>query len=454
MKPPPLLSQLIVTAAFLLGLAACGGGGGGGGGTTTSSQSPPAPSVWSGVRQIGVAGTYTTGGDIAIDTAGNVYATGRTEGNLDGNSTSGSRDFILVKYDSVGTRQYVKQLHAPNAETTAMSVATDTSGNVYVAGYTFGAFDGNTQTGHVDLILTKFDSNGAKQFSRQLGAAGNSAETHAVAVDSNNGFVYVVGYTTGGLNGNAQTGTTDAFLAQYTTGGNLNYVRQLGVATKSTDGWSVAVDASGNVYVAGNTTGGLNGNTLIGTRDAFLAQYTSAGTLNYVTLLGAASKETNGTSVAVDTSGHVYVAGFTAGGLNGNTLTGTEDSFLAQYTSAGSLNYVRQLGGASAGTWANHVFAASSGDVYVAGTTTAGLNGNALAGTRDAFFAKYTGAGTVDYARQLGSVGVDTWGSGVTIDASGSTFLGGGTYGGLNGTTRVGNSDIFIAKYNSSGTLQ
>lgn len=454
MKPSTIVSELIVTTALLLGLSACGGGGGGGGGAATSSQNPPAPTVWTGVKQIGVAGAYTTGGDIAVDASGNVYTTGRTEGNLDGNSTSGSRDFILVKYNSVGTRQYVKQLHAPNAETTAMAVATDTSGNVYVAGYTFGAFDGNTQTGNVDLILTKFDSSGAKQFSRQLGAAGNSVETHAIAVDSNNGYVYVVGYTTGGLNGNAQIGTTDAFLAQYTTAGDLNYVRQLGVATKSTDGGSVAVDTSGNVYVAGNTTGGLNGNTLTGTRDAFLAQYTSAGTLNYVVQLGAATKDTYGTSVAVDASGNLYLAGQTAGGLNGNTLTGTADAFLAQYTSAGSLNYVKQLGAAGDSASARHVFVASSGDVFLAGTTSVGLNGNTLVGTSDAYFAKYSSAGNLDYVRQLGAAGVDTWGVGVATDASQNIFFGGGSYGGINGNAPIGASDIFIAKYNSSGALQ
>lgn len=445
-------SKLSVTTLLLvLGLAACGGGGGGGG---TTSQNPPAASVWTGVKQIGVAGAYTSGGDIALDASGNVYATGRTEGNLDGNSTSGSRDFVLVKYDSVGARQYVKQLHAPNAETTAIAVATDASGNVYVAGYTFGAFDGNTQTGNVDLILTKFDSSGAKQFSRQFGVAGHSVETHAVAVDSNNGFVYVVGFTTGGLNGNTQTGTTDAFLAQYTTAGNLNYVRQLGTATKQTDGQSVAVDASGNVYVAGNTEGGLNGNTLTGTRDAFLAQYTSAGTLTHVAQVGAATKVTYGESVAIDTSGNVYLAGSTQGGLNGNTLTGTTDIFLARYVSGGSLTPFVQYGIAGAEVWANGLTVAASGDLYVAGTTYAGLNGNTLTGTTDAFFAKFSNTGTLGYVRQLGISGVGTWGRGIAVDASGNTFLGGGTYGNFSGNAQLGTSYMFVTKYNSSGALQ
>jgi hypothetical protein len=55
------------------------------------------------------------------------------------------------------------------------------------------------------------------------------------------------------------------------------YTKQLGVATKSTIGISVATDASGNVFVAGSTAGGLDGNTLTGTQDFFVTKYNSSG---------------------------------------------------------------------------------------------------------------------------------------------------------------------------------
>jgi hypothetical protein len=53
--------------------------------------------------------------------------------------------------------------------------------------------------------------------------------------------------------------------------------KQLGVAGKSTIGNSVATDANGNVYVAGDTFGGLDGNTLTGTIDFFVTKYNSSG---------------------------------------------------------------------------------------------------------------------------------------------------------------------------------
>lgn len=439
-------------AVFLLATAGCGGGGGGG---SSSSPVTSAPSAWSGVKQVGIAGADTYDMGVATDSHGSVYAVGRTDGNLDGNSTSGSRDFILIKYDSVGVRQYIKQLHAPSAETDASAVAVDASDNVYVAGYTYGSLDGNTLTGAADLILTKYDNSGSKLYTIQFGAAGAGTVAHSVAIDSARGFVYVVGDTDGGLNGNTLTGTRDAFLAQYTTAGILNYVRQLGAATTLTTGQAVAVDSSGNVYVAGYTEGGLNGNTLTGTRDAFLAQYTSAGTLSYVKQIGAAAKVTYGRSVAVDASGKVYLAGFTFGGLDTNTLTGTNDAYLAQYTAAtGTRNYVRQLGAAGAGTWADRVTTDISGNVYLAGEAGSGLNGNTQTGTNDAFYAKYTSAGALSYVRQLGAAGTTTWARGITVDAAGNTFMAGSTEGGLSGNTVLGSTDIFVAKYDGSGNLQ
>ena len=146
--------------------------------------------------------------------------------------------------------------------------------------------------------------------------------------------MYVAGYTTGGLDGNTLTGTYDFFVTKYDSIGVKQYTRQLGVAGKNTVGYSVATDASGNVYVAGYTTGGLDGNTLTGTYDSFVTKYDSIGVKQYTRQLGVAGKNTSG-SVATDANGNVYVAGHTTGGLDGNTLTGTYDSFVTKYDSSG-----------------------------------------------------------------------------------------------------------------------
>jgi hypothetical protein len=89
--------------------------------------------------------------------------------------------------------------------------------------------------------------------------------------------VYVAGPALGGLDGNTLTGTQDFFVTKYDSIGVKQYTRQLGVAGQDTYGFSVATDAKGNVYVAGETTGGLDLNSLTGTRDFFVTKYNSSG---------------------------------------------------------------------------------------------------------------------------------------------------------------------------------
>jgi hypothetical protein len=107
------------------------------------------------------------------------------------------------------------------------------------------------------------------------------------------------------------------------------------VAGADTGGNSVATDASGNVYVAGFSTGGFDGNTLTGTTDSFVTKYNSSGVKQYTRQLGVLGADTYGSSVATDGSGNAYVVGATFGGLDGNTLTGTTDFFVTKYDSGG-----------------------------------------------------------------------------------------------------------------------
>ena len=99
---------------------------------------------------------------VATDSSGNVYVTGNTNGGLDGNTSAGSWDLFVVKYNSSGTKQWTKQLGTSSTDW-AKGVATDSSGNVYVAGYTAGGLDGNTSAGGLDLFVVKYNSDGVKQ---------------------------------------------------------------------------------------------------------------------------------------------------------------------------------------------------------------------------------------------------------------------------------------------------
>jgi len=339
-----------------------------------------------------VAGGATQGISVAADASGNVYVVGWTDGGLDGNTKIGTRDVFFTKYNSSGTKLYTKQLGATGGFTQSYSGAIDASGNLYVTGLTTGGLDGITRTGTVDFFLTKYDSSGTKLYTKQLGVAGATTEGHSVATDAS-GNVYVTGWTNGGLDGNTKTGTSDFFLTKFDSSGTKLYTKQLGVAGAATQGNSVATDASGSAYVTGWTMGGLDGNTKTGSNDFFLTKFDSSGMKLYTKQLGVSGVVALGYSVATDASSNVFVTGYTMGGLDGNTLAGTDDFFLTKYDSSGAKLYTKQLGVAGAATIGVSVTAKASGNVYVTGSTAGGLDGNTKTGTTDFFLTKYNGSG-------------------------------------------------------------
>jgi uncharacterized delta-60 repeat protein len=406
--------------------------------------------VWT--KQLGVASKLTEGFGVATDSSGNIFVAGYTSGGLDGNSLTGVYDFFATKYDPTGAKLWTKQMGATSQQTEGVAVATDASGNVFVAGYTDGGLDGNSLTGSEDLFVTKYDSTSTKAWTKQLGTLGPSnVEANAATVDGS-GNLYIAGDTTGGLDGNTQTGTNDFFVTKYNTTGTKLWTRQLGVAAAFTSAYGVATDSSENIYVAGQTQDGLDGNSLTGYGDFFVTKYDSAGTKQWTRQLGVASHSANAYAAATDSSGNVYVAGDTDGGLDGNSRTGDTDFFVTKYDSSGTKQWTKQLGVASQETHAFGVATDSSGNVVVAGITTGGLDGNSLTGDTDFFVTKYNSAGTKLWTKQLGVASQDTYANAVSIDSSGNIFVTGGTYGGLDGNTLKGTQDVFVTKYDSTGT--
>ena len=436
--------------AFTL-LAACGSGES----SVVSAVGGAKSTSWVGTKQLGVANHITYGNAIATDHSGNVYVTGSTKGGLDGNTKQGSTfDAFVTKYSSNGVKQFTRQFGVAGRETVGTAVVTDAYGNVYVIGYTTGGLEGNAMAGSThDMFVTKYNGNGVRQFTRQLGVAGEKKVGIGVAIDASGSF-FVAGYTTGALDGNAMTGTVDAFYSKYNREGIHQFTRLLGVAGQETRGYGVSSDLSGNVFIAGYTEGSLDGNTLNGSADFFVTKYNSSGVKQFTRQFGVVRSETVGTAVTTDVSGNVYVTGRTTGGLDGKSVTGTHDSFVTKYNRNGVMQFTRQLGAVGAETRGNEIAIDASGNVFVGGTTSGALDGNALAGTDDFFVTKYNSDGGKQFTRQLGVAGRETDGNGVAIDASGNVFVVGATGGALDGNTLMGSFDFFVTKFNSNGVKQ
>ncbi len=435
------LTKFVLSLVTLV--TACGGGG-------TSSVGN---NSWIGTKQLGAAGIDTEGKSLATDASGNVYVVGFTDGGIDGNIKQGSYDFFLTKYDISGKKLFTKQSGVAGALALAYDVAIDAAGNVYVAGYTNGGLDGNTLSGTQDLFLTKYSSSGVKLFTKLMGAAGSMTQAFSISIDAS-GNVYVVGTTTGGLDGNARTGTEDFFVTKFNSSGAKQFTKQMGVVGGVTFGQSVATDASGNVYVSGITSGGLDGNTLTGDQDLFVIKYDSSGAKQFTKQMGTAGIRTITHSVATDNSGNVYVTGNTSGGLDGNTLTGLSDFFVVKYDGNGTKQFTKQVGVAGRFTEGWSVATDVSGNVYVAGNTTGGLDGNTRAGIKDLYVTKFNSSGVKQFTKQMGVVGRTTDANKVITDANGNIFLTGYTDGNLDGNTVAGVADLFVVKYNNSGVKQ
>jgi len=259
------------------------------------------------------------------------------------------------------------------------------------------------------------------------------------------GNAYISGYTQGSLGGPFAGGFADAFLAKYDSSGSLLWTRQMG--TTGQDGsYSVAVDGLGTAYISGETWGSLGGPNA-GGNDAFLAKYDSSGSLLWTRQVGTTDHDWS-SSVALDGLGNAYISGGTTGSLGGPNA-GFEDAFLAKYDASGSLLWTSQMG-TTAGDFSRSVAVDGLGNAYISGWTGGSLGGP-NAGQSDAFLVKYDSSGSLLWTRQIGTTANDLSFS-VAVDGLGNAYISGATYGSLGGPN-AGYYDAFLAKYDSSGSL-
>ena len=193
---------------------------------------------------------------VAVDDAGNIYITGSTFNFLDENSTSYSNVWV-AKYNNSGNQLWMQQLATSDYEG-ASGIAVDSTGNVYITGYTQGSLAG-TNAGD-DAWLAKYDSSGTQLWIQQLGTENND-RAKGVAVDSADN-VYITGSTEGSLGGINPAGddveSDDAWLAKYDSNGDQLWLQQLGIKDDD-EANGVAVDSAGNIYITGYTDGSPDG---------------------------------------------------------------------------------------------------------------------------------------------------------------------------------------------------
>jgi Beta-propeller repeat len=383
-------------------------------------------------RQIGTS-QFDRGTGVAVDSGGNAYICGWTEGDLAG-LRIGPRDVFLAKYNASGALVWTRKLGSPSGAW-GSDVALDGQGNAYLTGWSAGSI-GGPNAGDADAFLVKYDAAGTVLWKRQFGTVEYDL-AWAVAVDSA-GSAFVTGDTNGPLGGTS-VGSPDAFLVKYGASGVLLWKRQIG-GNLGTHGYGVAVDGAGSAYVTGRTSDDLGGPSA-GKDDMFLVKYDASGTLLWKRQLGSQWKD-QGTSVAVDDLGGVYVAGRTQGTLGATGLAG-DDVFLAKYDASGTLLWIGQEGTEREDRGFG-VAVDGAGNAYVTGFTERSLGGPSAGGS-DIFLLKYNASGTLLWKRQAGT-SEDEVAWDVAVDSTGNAHIVGGTFGGLGGPN-AGFEDVFLTKY-------
>lgn len=213
--------------------------------------------------------------------------------------------------------------------------------------------------------------------------------------------------------------------------------------------FAIAVDASGNVYLTGNTnsvdfptTVGAFQTALQGASDAFVVKLSSSFTARYSTYLGGTTGDDAGRGIAVDATGNAYVTGFTAstdfpttaGAFQTTFGGGGRDAFVVKLNPGGSaVVYATYLGGTGSDVGLGIAVDSGQNAFVTGGTfsadfpTTAGVSQTALAGGRDAFVTKLNAAGTaLSYSTYLGGAGTDV-GNAIAIDGTGAAYITGST---------------------------
>jgi hypothetical protein len=154
---------------------------------------------------------------VVTDSSGNAYMSGQTYGNLDGQTNAGGWDTFIVKYDPAGTKQGNAELRGTATNDIAMGAAMDTANNIYLVGHTFGSMDGNTVLGDWDVILMKYDSSFTNQWTMQTGTDKGDFG-YDVSVDTA-GNICFTGETRGDFDGNPHEGDKDMYAAKYSPSG-------------------------------------------------------------------------------------------------------------------------------------------------------------------------------------------------------------------------------------------
>lgn len=407
--------------------------------------------------------TYGTYGGLNHD-SGYLYVSGTSSASsidsISNLESAGYNSGLITKYSTSGTKAWTVLFGTDTPANININVSAnylDSSGNIYVSGVVWpsgatGTFHSNSIPNQRTLFVTKYNSSGTRLWTSVKNTV--PCTGGYLTVDSS-GNSYITGTVlAGGLDSFVNSAWTDDGLPLVKFDSNGNWVATGGASAGSSTngnlaGRGVATDASGNIYVLAqankNAPCGFGGANY----GASLLKFNSSLVYQTCTALGNAAYQTYALGLSKDSSGNFYATGYTAGNLGGQTKTGALDMFIVQYNSSMSIAWVRLLGVSGANTYGNWVTVDSQNNVYVTGNTNGNLDGQTKSGAQDMFIAKYDTSGNRIWTKLLGSSGSTADGQGVTFDSNSTMYVSGSINGSIGSETNsyAPNNALMITRF-------
>jgi uncharacterized delta-60 repeat protein len=373
-------------------------GSGGNPDYVTIAYSSGGMALWTN-RYNGSANNSDFANAMAIDASGNVIVTGTSVG------SGGNYDYATVAYSGAGVPLWTNRYNGPgNGTDDAEAVAVDGNGNAFVTGYSVG--NGTSD----DYATVAYSSTGVPLWTNRYDGITYQDDAADIVVDGN-GNVIVTGSSL------AFNSSTDFITIKYSNGGVPLWTnRYNGVVSSSDVAQAVAVDTQGNVFVTGYTVGNGSG------FDYATIGYSSAGLALWTNIFnGPANANDLAYSVKVDKSGNVIVAGNSTGVGSGQDFTTIE------YSGAGMALWTNRYNGPANSDDAlptrSCLGIGPDGSVFVTGASRAYANGT----SHDYATVKYMTSATLPVRldiQKLGSQAVLSWtGAGFALQ-SGSAVTG------------------------------
>ena len=434
----------------------------------------------------------------SVDKQNNVYVTGIYNGTVDFDpsagvynltSVGGSPDTYLAKYTSAGKLIWAVSIGGSGTDQ-VNSMALDDNGNPTVSGqYDSPTFDADPGTnvynlqnnGGRDVFLVHFNANGALSWAKSIGGPGND-NGHKVAADHLGNVIVCLQYestvSVGGQNFTSSSAGNNGLTVKYDVNGNFLWAINLSDTGDSQSGY-VASDLNNNLIITGSFSNNVNFNPLGASNIVngngaaiFLTKYSPAGTLIWVTTFSGTVSNSSG-NLCLNSKGEIFLdAPFsqkvTFNSNNSITPTGQQDIFLAKYTSGGTFQYVKDIGGTNSSIYNYGIVSGLDDNIYLSGyfsgvidfdpspTSTGLLQDH---GDQDLFLAKYDsnlgykwafGTGNSNCANTLGrTVAVDGTNAVILAGSFCSTvsFEGAKCTSVFNVTAQSNIRDSFVAKY-------